>query len=107
MYFFKTFSARSPTFSFFGYEHLSIYSTSIPSLNLTLILLNATYFLVSRDFNSSIVDCAIYRANAIPREVALKKVEKKEKPDQVIFHIFNPHLPCIYSIIQKHRRTMV
>ena len=48
-------------------------------------------FLLSRDYNSSIVDSAIVRAKAIPREVALKKVEKKEKPDRVIISIsFNP-----------------
>ena len=41
-------------------------------------------FFFSRDHNSSIVDYAIVRAKAIPREVALKKVEKKEKPDRVI-----------------------
>ena len=35
--------------------------------------------LLSRDYNSSIVDSAIVRAKAIPREVALKKVEKKDK----------------------------
>ena len=33
---------------------------------------------------------------------------KKEKPDLVIiFTSFNPQLPCISSIIQKHWRTMV
>ena len=57
-------------------------------------------FIFSRDYNSSIVDSAKVRAKAIPREVALKKVEKKEKPDRVIFSIsLNPLLP---SIIQKH-----
>ena len=51
-------------------------------------------FLLSRDYNSSIVDSAIGRAKAINREVALKKVEKKEKPDRVIISIsFNPQLP--------------
>ena len=33
-----------------------------------------------------------------------------EKPDRVIFSIcslFNPQLPCISSIIQKHWRTMI
>jgi len=65
-------------------------------------------FLHSREYNSSIVDSAIVRSKAIPREVALKKVEKKEKPDRVIISIsFNPQLPCISSIIQKHWRTMV
>ena len=54
------------------------------------------------------MDSAIFRAKAISRELALKKVEKKEKPDRVIFSIsFNPQLPCISSIIQKHWRTMV
>ena len=48
-------------------------------------------FLLSRHYNSSIVDSARVRAKAIPREVALKKVEKREKPDRVIFSIsFNP-----------------
>ena len=62
-------------------------------------------FLLSRDYNSSIVDSAIVRAKAIPREVALKQVEKKEKPDRVIMSIsFNPQLSCISSIIQKHWR---
>ena len=32
-------------------------------------------FLLSRDYNSSIVDSALVRAKAIPREVALKKGE--------------------------------
>ena len=62
-------------------------------------------FIFSRDYNSSIVDSAKVRAKAIHREVALKKLEKKEKPDRVIFSIsLNPLLP---SIIQKHWRTMV
>jgi len=56
---------------------------------------------------SSNVDSAIVRAKAIPREVALKKVEKKEKPDRAISISFNPQLPCVSSIIQKHWRTMV
>ena len=65
-------------------------------------------FLLSRDYNSSIVNSAIVRAKAIPREVPLKKVEKKEKQDRVIISIsFNPQLSCISSIIQKHWRTMV
>jgi len=62
----------------------------------------------SSDYSSSIVDSAIARAESIPWEVALKKVEKKEKPDRVIISIsFNPQVPCISSIIQKHWRTMV
>ena len=32
-------------------------------------------FILSRDYNSSIVDSALVQAKAIPREVALKKVE--------------------------------
>ena len=41
---------------------------------------------------------AIVRAKAIPREVALEKVEKKEKPDRVIFYIsYNPQLPMYVS----------
>ena len=65
-------------------------------------------FLLSRDYNSSIIDSAIVRAKAIPREVALKKVDEKEKPDRVIMSIsFNPQLSCISYIIQKHCRTMV
>ena len=50
-------------------------------------------FLLSRDYNSSIVGFAVVRAKEVAREVALKKVEKKEKPDRVIFSIsFNPLL---------------
>jgi len=37
----------------------------------------------------SIVDSAIVRAKAIPREVALKKIERKEKPDRVIITLEN------------------
>ena len=36
-------------------------------------------FLLSRDYNSSIVDSAIVRAQAIPREVALKGVFAKNE----------------------------
>ena len=50
-------------------------------------------FLLCRDYNLSFVDFAVVRAKAITREVALKKVEKKEKPDGVIISIsFNPLL---------------
>ena len=35
-------------------------------------------------------------------------MEEKEKPNRVIFSIyFNPQMPCISSIIQKHWRTMI
>ena len=56
-----------------------------------MISLNHATYLNYNIKHSSIVDSAIVRAKAIPREVALKEVEKKEKLDRDIISIsFNP-----------------
>ena len=51
-------------------------------------------FLFSRDYNSLVMHSATVCAKAIPREVALKEVEKKEELDRVIISIsVKPQLP--------------
>ena len=42
------------------------------------------------------MDSAIVRAKAITREVALKKVEKKEKPDRVKISIILSNIKFFY-----------
>ena len=63
--------------------------------------------LLSRDYNSNIIDKAILKAKAIPRCEALKRVDTKKSLDRVVFSIeFNPRLPSLSTILQKHWRSM-
>ena len=62
--------------------------------------------LLSRDYRPKVVDAAIAKAKAIPRERALQKVEKKES-DRVVFALsFDPRLPSVSGIFSKHHKVM-
>ena len=54
------------------------------------------------------INSAIERAIKIPRCEALKKVVKQKSQDRPVFAlVFDPRLPSVSKIIQKHYRTMV
>ena len=63
--------------------------------------------LLSRDYKPKIIDSAIERARNVPRNEALKKVNKEKTSSRPVFVMhFDPRLPSIPAIIQKHWRTM-
>ena len=64
--------------------------------------------LLDRDYKSSIIDAAITRAKAVPRSEALKKVFKQKTTSRPVFVVkYDPRLPSVNKIVQKHYRTMV
>ena len=64
--------------------------------------------LLARNYKPKLIDAAIQRAKNIPRSEALKKVKISEKNQRTVFAItFDPRLPSISGIVQKHWRTMV
>ena len=53
------------------------------------------------------VDSALDKARAVPRDKALKKVKKKNKKQGPIFALpYDPRLPAITSSMAKHWRSM-
>ena len=64
--------------------------------------------LLSRDYSSNIINAAIERARNIPRLEALKKVVKSKTSERPVFVIhYDPRLPNVNSIINRHYRVMV
>ena len=53
------------------------------------------------------VDNAIEKARTIPRQEALKKVEKEKQARPVFVVQYDPRLPSITSIARRHWRSMV
>ena len=65
-------------------------------------------FLLSRDYRPSIIDSAIDKARNVQRSEALKKVHKEKSQNRPVFVIhYDPRLPSIPAIVQKHWRTMI
>ena len=64
--------------------------------------------LLSRDYNGRLVDSAIEKAKAIPRERALERVVKeKVKKRRPVFSVeYHPALPSLSKILKKHWRVM-
>ena len=62
--------------------------------------------LLSRGYYSKIIDTAFNKARLIPRSEALKKVPKKKNEREVFVCTFNPALPSIKTIVQKHWSVM-
>ena len=63
--------------------------------------------LLSRSYNKNVIASAIKRALEVKREDALKRVEKTKKKDRVTFVVtYNPKLPSISGIINKHWKTL-
>ena len=64
--------------------------------------------LLERNYRPGVINAAIERAKKIPRVEALKKVESENKNKRPVFVItYDPRLPSITGIVQKHWRTMV
>ena len=64
--------------------------------------------LLSRGYTPGIIDAAIAKARAIPRQEALKRVTRhtdNQRPKFVVS--YDPRLPSISSITQRHWRSMV
>jgi len=64
--------------------------------------------LMDRSYNPSLIDAAIAKARAVPREVALRRVSRPTDSNRPVFVVsFYPQLPSIPKIVQKHWRSMV
>ena len=74
--------------------------------NLKIRLLELKADLISRGYNAKIIDDALTRVQTIPREEALKKVEKKVSDREVLAVTFHPSLPSISRIVKKHWKVM-
>ena len=64
--------------------------------------------LLERDYPIKIINMAIERARKIPRKEALKKVERnKNEADRIVFVVlYDPRLPSIPAIVNRHWRVM-
>ena len=63
--------------------------------------------LLTRGYKAGVVNGAIEKARSIPREEALRKVQKKENERPVFVIQYDPRLPSISGIIKKHWRSMI
>ena len=64
--------------------------------------------LLARDYSNKIIDAAIEKARNIPRSEALKRVVKQANNDRTVFVVtYDPRLPSISKIVNKHYRTMI
>ena len=64
--------------------------------------------LMERDYRPGMIDAAISKARAVPREKALKHVVRKVSDRRPVFVVaYDPRLPSIPAIQHKHWRAMV
>ena len=64
--------------------------------------------LLARDYKLNIVNDCIRKARAVPRNEALKDVEKViGTPRPVFVVLYDPRMPSVSNIVKKHWRTMV
>ena len=64
--------------------------------------------LLARNYSKKIIDAAIARARNIPRSEALKRVVKPANSGRTVFVVtYDPRLPSITKIVNKHYRTMI
>ena len=62
---------------------------------------------MERDYKPGLIDAAIEKARVIPRSEALKKVNTEKQSKRPVFVVtYDPRLPSISNIVQKHWRTM-
>jgi hypothetical protein len=62
--------------------------------------------LLSRKYNKGVINAAIKRALEVDRKEALIKVTKKPNDRVICALTFNPKLPSVSHILQKHWKTM-
>ena len=64
--------------------------------------------LIERKYTPGIIDAAIARAKAVPREQALKCVLRQKHTNRPVFVVtFDPRLPSIPKITRKYWRYLV
>ena len=64
--------------------------------------------MTNRGYSERMINSAIDRARKIPRQVALKKVIRRQTEKRPVFALtYDPRLPPIQSIQAKHWRAMV
>jgi hypothetical protein len=64
--------------------------------------------LLDREYSPGIVDAAIAKARAIPRQRALQRVSRQNITNRPVFVVyFDPRLPSIPKLTRKHWRSMV
>jgi hypothetical protein len=64
--------------------------------------------LLSREYSQGIIDAAIAKARAIPRQQALRRVPRQDTTSRPAFVVsYDPRLPSITNITNKHYRAMV
>ena len=64
--------------------------------------------LLDREYSPGIIDSAIAKAKAIPRQEALRRVTGQQITNRPVFVVsFDPRLPSIPNIPRKHWRSMV
>ena len=64
--------------------------------------------LLEREYPPGIIDAAIVKARAIPRDQALKGILRQDTNQRPTFVVsFDPRLPSIPNITKKHYRSMV
>ena len=57
----------------------------------------------SRGYSEMMINSAINRARGIPRNVALRRIIRKQKENRPVFALtYDPRLPAIKSIQAKH-----
>ena len=63
--------------------------------------------LMARDYGPGLIDAAIAKARAIPREEALKCASRQDTQNRPVFVVsYDPRLPSISDITRKHWRSM-
>ena len=66
------------------------------------------HMLIDRDYPRGVIDGAIAKARAIPRQQALKRVPRQHTTSRPTFVVaYDPRLPSISNITTKHWRAMV
>ena len=69
---------------------------------------NLKGMLMDRGYTPGVIDAAIAKARAVPREVALRRVSRQTDTDRPVYVVgYNPQLSSIPNIVQKHWRSMV
>ena len=62
--------------------------------------------LFEREYPETLVEAAIQKARLVPREIAVKKVfRKNQKKGQIFAVTHDPRLPALGNIQAKHWRT--
>ena len=64
--------------------------------------------LEKRKYPSSIIEAAIAKSRAIPRETALRKVVRQDTQSRPVFvALYDPRMPNIPNITRKHWKSMI